>query len=192
MGSDGSSSISCQQSTTQATGHCQHTVRKQAIQHTSRLGTRTALAKGQFTLPQFFLTMLKREQIILALGDAVIFIFFAVQGRATHEIPLGPNPVLTVLIVAAPFAVPWFILAGLMSVYRAETMVHAGRTLFWTFIAWLSAGSIGLVARSLILQRPMLPMFAAAVLGINAALLLGWHLAVCIGVNRVSKREKNG
>jgi len=136
---------------------------------------------------RFSLSPLKREQIILALGDAVIFVFFAVQGRTMHEISLGPNPVLTVLVVATPFAVPWFILAGLMSVYRSETMAHAGRTLFWTIIAWLSAGSIGLVARSLILQRPMLPMFAAAVLGINAALLLGWHLTVCVGVNWVSK-----
>src|SRR3972149_9952595 len=113
---------------------------------------------------RFSLSQLKREQIILALGDVVIFVFFAVQGRSTHEMSLGSNPVLTVLTVAAPFAVPWFILAGLMSVYRAETMAHAGRTLFWTIIAWLSAGSIGLVVRSMILQRPMLPLFAAAAL----------------------------
>lgn len=122
----------------------------------------------------------KRAPIILALGDVVIFLFFAVQGRATHEMPLGPSPVLTVMAVAAPFAMAWFALAALLGVFRASTITHIGRTLFWTVIAWLCAVSIGLVTRSMIFQRPMLPTFAAAVLGINATLLLTWHLVVSL------------
>ena len=132
---------------------------------------------------------LKRTQIMLILGDALVFVFFAVQGRATHEMSLGSNPALTVLAVAAPFAAPWFVLAALLGVFRVETIARIEQTLFWTILAWLSAGSIGLVARSMILQRPMLPMFAAAVLGINAALLLAWHVGVSVVANVVSKRE---
>lgn len=131
---------------------------------------------------------LKRTQIMLILGDALVFVFFAVQGRATHEMSLGSNPALTDLAVVAPFAAPWFVLAALLGVFRVETIARIEQTLFWTIIAWLSAGSIGLVARSMILQRPMLPMFAAAVLGIHAALLLAWHVGVSVVANVVSKR----
>jgi hypothetical protein len=115
----------------------------------------------------------------LLLGDVLIFVIFAVGGRATHGLPLDSNPVLTVLAVAAPFAVPWFALAALLGVFRAETIARVGPALFWTALTWLCAGSVGLVARSMILQRPLLPMFAAATLGLNAALLLAWHLTVC-------------
>ena len=47
--------------------------------------------------------------------------------------------------------------------------------IFTTAFAWLCGGSIGLVARTMIFQRPLLPAFAAAVLGINGSLLLGWR-----------------
>jgi len=43
-----------------------------------------------------------RVQIILALGDTAIFIFFAAAGRASHDLPPGESPVLTLLGVAAP------------------------------------------------------------------------------------------
>lgn len=115
---------------------------------------------------------ISRAQVILLVGDALIFVFFAVEGRATHDMPLGSSPILTVLSVAAPFAVPWFILASLLGDYRAETVADPAQALFWTAIAWLSAGSIGLVARAIILQRPMLPLFAVTALGINGAMLM--------------------
>ncbi len=132
---------------------------------------------------------LKHMPTILILGDALVFIYFAVQGRATHDLALGSNPALTVLAVAAPFAVPWFALAALLGVFRAETIAHTGPALFWTAIAWLCAGSMGLVARSMILQRPLLPTFAAVALGVNAALLLAWHAGVSALAQWVSKRS---
>ena len=118
---------------------------------------------------------ISRGQVVLAVGDALIFLFFALEGRATHEMGLGPSPVLTVLTVAAPFAVPWFILAWVLEAFRPETIRQPRRMLFNTAFAWLSGGSIGLVARTMILQRPLLPAFAAAVMGINGVLLLGWR-----------------
>jgi hypothetical protein len=95
-------------------------------------------------------------------------------------LPFSPSPLITVMAVAAPFAVPWFILAGLLGLFRAETIARPWRMLFWTAIAWLSAGSVGLVTRTLLLQRPLLPAFAEVALGINAAMLLGWHLIVSL------------
>lgn len=136
-------------------------------------------------MPRLSAIPLKREQIILAIGDAAIFVFFAVQGRATHEISLGSNPALTVLTVAAP----WFIVACAFGAFRPDVIRRAGDMLLRTVAAWSCAGCIGLVVRSLILQRPMLPMFALAVLGINGALLLGWRLIVSLIERYVPKRH---
>ena len=118
---------------------------------------------------------ISRAQVILLVGDALIFVFFAVGGRATHEMGLGASPILTVLTVAAPFAVPWFILAWVLEAFQSDTILHPRRMLFTTAFAWSCGGSIGLVARTMILQRPLLPAFAAAVLGINGILLLSWR-----------------
>jgi uncharacterized membrane protein YeaQ/YmgE (transglycosylase-associated protein family) len=132
-----------------------------------------------------FRNRMTRAQIILALGDTLIFVFFAVEGRATHDLPLGSSPVLTVLSVAAPFAIPWFIMAALLGIYRSETIAHPARMLSWTVITWLSGGCIGLIARAMILQRAVIPVFAEVTLGINGALLLGWRLIFSLVSTRV-------
>jgi hypothetical protein len=131
---------------------------------------------------------ISRAQVILLVGDALIFVFFAVEGRATHEMGLGTSPVLTVLTVAAPFAVPWFILAWVLEAFRPDTFRQPRRMLFTTAFAWLSGGSIGLVARTMVLQRPLLPTFAAAVLGINGVLLLSWRFVYSLVAARAQSK----
>jgi len=59
---------------------------------------------------------------------------------------------------------------------------------FATAFAWLCGGSIGLVARTMILQRPLLPAFAAAVLGINGILLLSWRFIYSLVVARAKSK----
>jgi hypothetical protein len=71
--------------------------------------------------------------------------------------------------------VPWFILAWVLDAFQLDTIRQPRRMVFTTAFAWLSGGSIGLVARTMILQRPLLPTFAAVALGINGVLLLGWR-----------------
>jgi hypothetical protein len=131
---------------------------------------------------------ISRAQVILLAGDALIFVFFAVAGRATHEMGLGASPLVTVLAIAAPFAVSWFILAWVLEAFRPDTFRQPRRMLFTTAFAWLSGGSIGLVARTMILQRPLLPTFAAVVLGINGVLLLGWRFVYSLVAARAQSK----
>ena len=131
---------------------------------------------------------ISRAQMILLVGDALIFVFFAVEGRATHEMGLGASPLLTVLTVAAPFAVPWFILAWVFQAFQPDIILQPRRVLFTTAFAWLCGGSIGLVARTMILQRPLLPAFAAAVLGINGILLLSWRFIYSLVAARAKSK----
>jgi hypothetical protein len=127
--------------------------------------------------------------VLLAAGDTLIFVFFAVQGRATHDLPLGTSPVITILQVAAPFAVPWFLVAALLGAFRTGIVARPKRMLLTTAVAWIIAGSIGLAARWLILGRAPIVAFAAAALGINGALLLAWRGAFSfIAARRMTMR----
>ena len=114
-------------------------------------------------------------RLMVMAADVLIFIFFAIQGRATHEMSPGELPVITVLTIMAPFAAPWFAIAGLLGVYRIRTLARPKQMLMATALAWLLAGLIGLVMRAALLQRAIVLPFAAAALGIIGALLIAWH-----------------
>lgn len=89
--------------------------------------------------------------------------------------PLGDQPVVTILTVSVPFAVPWFVFAVLIGVFRASTLAHPKRMLSRTGLAWLLAGCIGLLARAALLQRAIVLPFAVTALAIIGALLITWH-----------------
>ncbi len=127
-------------------------------------------------------------QVVLVLGDVVAFAVFAVGGTVRHSVSLGPFPIFSVIEIAAPFAVSWFILAWLWGAFRADALYHPAQMLSRVFIAWLSGGCIGLVARTIILDRPLDPDFAPAALGIVGALLLGWRLVASIVATRMPRK----
>jgi DMSO/TMAO reductase YedYZ heme-binding membrane subunit len=128
-------------------------------------------------------------RLILIAGDMLIFVFFAVQGRATHDISLGDLPVATILAVSAPFAVPWFVIAALIGVFRTSTLAHPKRMLSRTGLAWLLAGCIGLLARAALLQRAIVLPFVVTALGIIGALLITWHALLSTVYSRWSGQQ---
>jgi hypothetical protein len=120
----------------------------------------------------------RRRQLALALGDALLLIVFAAAGRADHGLPFGDNPVLTVLLVAAPFALAWYALAWLAGVYRADGLDRPLEQARRTALAWLAAGGVGLVLRAMLNgQATIIVSFAQVALSLNLALFLAWHLA---------------
>jgi hypothetical protein len=119
-----------------------------------------------------------RAITILALGDAAIFVFFAAVGRFDHGLPFGTNPVVTVLYVAAPFALSWYALAWLASVYAPDTLARPVAQASRTLLAWLAAGGLGLVLRAMLNgQATIVLIFAQVALLTLGTLLLAWHVA---------------
>jgi len=98
--------------------------------------------------------------------------------------PLGTSPVITVLAISAPFAAPWFIVAPSLGVFRYNTLARPKRMLLATTVAWLIAGSVGLLVRAAILQRAIVLPFAVTALTIVGALLLVWHGLLSIVLSR--------
>ncbi len=122
---------------------------------------------------------------VLVLGDAAVFAYFTLEGLATHSVTPGLPSLSTVLAVAAPVAVPWFVMAWLVGVYRADVRGRLGPALARTALAWLTGGPIGLLARAMLLHEAIIVVvFALVTLGLNLALLLLWHGIAAVALAR--------
>ncbi|MCS7252282.1 MAG: DUF3054 domain-containing protein [Thermoflexus sp.] len=112
---------------------------------------------------------------ILWSGDIVVFLLFAALGRASHGL-LNEGPVLWgVARAAAPFFIAWAIVAWVARLDRVDLTCPPSCVALRTGFAWVGAGILGLVLRSLILGRPVPLPFAVITLTGNGLLLVLWR-----------------
>jgi hypothetical protein len=119
--------------------------------------------------------MNKKPQLILAIGDIVIFMFFAFTGRETHA-PGDENLIGNALPTLLPFLIAWFVIAAASRVYRSGVIANPRSAVLHTLIAWVIAGPIAIIGRAILLSRTAIPwQFVAVTLGLVGTLLLAWH-----------------
>ncbi len=119
--------------------------------------------------------MSNKPQIILILGDVVIFMFFAFTGRETHA-PGDANLIVNALPTLLTFLIVWFAIATVGRVYRSAVMIDLRSAVLHALIAWLIAAPIAIVMRAILLSRTAIPwQFVAVTLGFVGTLLLLWH-----------------
>lgn len=119
--------------------------------------------------------MNKKPQLLLAMGDVVIFMFFAFTGRETHASG-DPNLIVNALPTLLTFLLVWFAIATVGRVYRSGVISQPRSALLHTLIAWIIAAPIAIVIRAIILSRTAIPwQFVAVTLGLVGTLLLVWH-----------------
>ena len=110
-----------------------------------------------------------RAQFILLAGGIVGFLIFSTTGRATHNESL---PFLSILQTAAPFLGAWLVVAFPLGAYKLDSMRAPATVVLRTLFVWGISCALGLVLRSLLLQRPIIPVFALVTFGVVAALLI--------------------
>ena len=119
--------------------------------------------------------MNQKPQLLLAVGDVVIFMFFAFTGRETHA-PGDANLIVNALPTLLTFLIVWFTIATLGRVYRSGVISNPRSALLRTLITWIIAAPIAIVIRAIILQRTAIPwQFVAVTVGLVGILLLAWH-----------------
>ena len=119
--------------------------------------------------------MHKKPQLILAIGDTLIFVVFTLTGRETHASG-DTHPFVNALPTLLPFLIVWFTIAALGRVYRSDVIATPRSALLRTLIAWIIAAPIAIVSRAIILQRTAIPwQFVAVTVGLVGILLLAWH-----------------
>jgi hypothetical protein len=119
--------------------------------------------------------MNNRPQLLLVLGDVVIFMFFAFTGRETHA-PGDANLIVNALPTLLTFLSVWFVIAAVGRVYRSGVMTNPKAAVLRTLIAWIVAAPIAIVIRAMLLSRTAIPwQFVAVTMGLVGSLLLLWH-----------------
>lgn len=113
---------------------------------------------------------------LLAAGDLVCFLLFAAAGRASHdESVMGPL-FLGPLQTAAPFLAAWAIVAPLVGAYDARHTARPRGAVLRALLAWAVADPLGVLLRSLILQRPVQLSFILVAFVSNSLILSLWRL----------------
>ncbi len=119
--------------------------------------------------------MIKKPQLILIIGDIIIFMFFAFTGRETHA-PGDANLIVNALPTLLTFLIVWFVIAAASGVYRSGVIANLRSAVLRTLIAWIIAAPIAIVVRAILLSRTAIPwQFVAVTIGLVGTLLLVWH-----------------
>ena len=110
--------------------------------------------------------------VSLVIGDAVVFVVFAFIGMKSHSENVTPS---SLFIVAAPFALAWFVVSPFIGGYKREMDANPRVTLRSTAQAWLASWPLALIIRGLIDNQWPPLTFALITLVTNMILLLGWR-----------------
>jgi len=124
-----------------------------------------------------------RRIAILAAGDLVAFNVVTTIGLLSHGELTGLDTLGQVAIVAAPFAIGWFLISPFAGAFRADIAGQPRRILPRAALAWLIALPIGLILWSIVRQKTIQPAFAVVTFITNLVVLLGWRgvFAVLLG-----------
>ena len=126
----------------------------------------------------YALRMNHKPQLILVLGDIVIFMFFAFTGRETHA-PGDANLIVNALPTLLTFLIVWLAIAALGRAYRSSVIANPRSAVLHTLIAWIIAAPIAIVIRAWLLNRTAIPwQFVAVTVSVVGILLLVWHGSV--------------
>ena len=115
---------------------------------------------------------MRASRTLLAAGDAICLVAFALIGLRSHDESIGPGSLAR---VAGPFALSWAVSAWLTGMYRdhPETgKVTAARVLK----AWLPAWAGGILMRAIFFSRSPFTAFSVIALLFNGLLLVSWRL----------------
>ncbi|MEO7909074.1 MAG: DUF3054 domain-containing protein [Roseiflexaceae bacterium] len=116
-----------------------------------------------------------RRIATLAAGDLVAFNVVTAIGLLSHGELTGLDALGQVAIVAAPFAIGWFLIAPFAGAFRSDIASQPRRILPRAALAWLIALPLGLLFWSLIRQKQIQPAFAIVTFITNLIVLLGWR-----------------
>jgi len=115
-------------------------------------------------------------------GDLLALLAFALVGLASHE---HEATVAALARTFVPFAVSWLIVGGAFGTLRPAPD-GCPRIGLRAFAAYLAAGVIALVARSLLFDRSLFNAFFVIALAGNGLFLFGWRFAAWAWLDRRS------
>lgn len=116
---------------------------------------------------------MSKQNWILIVGDVLAIAIVTVIGFATHneaDISFLPR----MMIVFLPLTVGWFLLAPWFGLFQQE-ITSKPKQLWRPAFAMLFVASLAVVIRGLVLNAPIIPIFAVVLGGVSALGMLIWR-----------------
>lgn len=122
---------------------------------------------------------------VLVLGDLLAIALVTVIGFATHgETDLSFLPRMAALFF--PLSLSWFLLAPGLGLFRADTVRNA-RQLWRPALTALFAAPLAAVVRGLILNAPIIPIFAVVLAAVSALGMALWRALYFLLMRKTQK-----
>jgi len=116
---------------------------------------------------------MKNQNQILFSGDILAIAFVTIIGFATHgETGLSFLPLMLAAFV--PLTLAWFLLAPWFGLFRSE-ITSSPNQLWRPVVAMFFVGPFAVVLRGLILNAPIIPIFAVVLSATSAFGMLIWR-----------------
>ncbi len=114
------------------------------------------------------------KKSILIVGDVLAILIVTFVGFASHgEAGLSFLPRLAAVFF--PLVIAWFILAPFFGLFQREIIVNS-RQLWRPVLAMIFVGPLAVVIRGLILNSPIIPIFAVVLSATSAVGMLLWRV----------------
>jgi hypothetical protein len=137
-------------------------------------------------------SQLQMKKSILVLGDIFAIALVTVIGFASHG-EAGASFLPRMGAAFFPLVISWFLLAPALGLFQQETILNP-RQLWRPALAMIFAGSFAAVLRGLLLNAPIIPIFAVVLSVTSAVGMFIWR-AVFLFLNRkmaVNREEQTG
>ena len=124
---------------------------------------------------------------LLILGDIFAILLVTVIGFATHgEVGAGsPSPNIVIprmAVVFLPLAITWFLLAPWFGLFEPE-IISNPKQLWLPALAMIFAAPLAALIRGLILNAPIIPIFAVVLAATSALGMIVWR-ALAWGITK--------
>jgi Protein of unknown function (DUF3054) len=124
----------------------------------------------------------------LIIGDALVFLIFALIGRRSHGEAAGFNTVVQIVVTALPFLAGWFIVSPFLGAFRKGLETRPLEMAKKTLLAWICAWPVAMILRGIFVDHAIPPWtFWLVALLANTILLLLWRVPVAF-LGRIRER----
>jgi hypothetical protein len=114
-----------------------------------------------------------KKKAILVLGDIFAILLTTIVGFASHgEAGLSFLPRMAAIFF--PLAIAWFILAPFFGLFQQEITSNP-KQLWRPGLAMIFAGPLAIVVRGLLLNAPIIPIFAVVLSTTSAVGMIIWR-----------------
>src|SRR5690349_17062376 len=120
------------------------------------------------------------KKSILVIGDILAILIVTMIGFASHG-EAGLSFIPRIAAIFFPLAIAWFVLATLLHLFDQENT--SLNQLWRPVLAMIFAGPLAVVVRGLLLNAPVIPIFAVVLSATSAFGMLIWR-GIFLFVNR--------